>query len=76
MDIKAQVQKIVDTLTGDKELLEKFKDDPKGTVEKLVSGADSDTVEKIADAVKPLLESDAGEKISDALGGLFGKKDD
>lgn len=81
MDIKAEIEKIIKKITGDKDLSEKFKKDPEGTVKGIVGDkADNDTVKKIVDAVKKALGSGAlsgiGEKITGALGGLFGKKDD
>ena len=81
MDIKAEIEKIVAKITGDNDLKEKFSKDPTGTVKGLVGeAADNDTISKIVEAVKAALSSgklgSIGEKISNALGGLFGKKDD
>ena len=81
MDIKAEIEKIVAKITGDNDLKEKFSQDPTGTVKGLVSeAADNDTIAKIVEAVKAALAGGKlgaiGEKISNALGGLFGKKDD
>jgi hypothetical protein len=81
MDIKAEIEKIIEKIKGDSDLKEKFTSDPAGTVKGLVgNAADNDTVQKIVEAVKAALESGKlgaiGEKISGVLGGIFGKKDD
>jgi len=81
MDIKAEVEKIIKKITGDKDLTDKFKKDPEGTVRGLVGDkADNETVKKLIDAVKKALSSGPlsgiSEKITGALGGIFGKKDD
>lgn len=81
MDIKAEIEKIIEKIKGDSDLKEKFTSDPAGTVKGLVGeAADNDTVQKIVEAVKAALESGKlgaiGEKISGVLGGIFGKKDD
>ena len=76
MDIKAELKGKVEELVGkikaDKNLTEKFKADPVGTVEGLL-GVDlpKDQVKAVADAVKAKLDLD---KLGGALGGLVGKK--
>lgn len=72
MDIKGKIDEIVKKLKGDKNLMSKFTKDPVATVEELI-GVDlpNDQVEKIADGIKAKVSVD---KISGALGGLFGKK--
>ena len=81
MDIKAEIEKIIEKIKGDGDLKEKFTNDPAGTVRGLVGdAADNDTVQKIVEAVKAALASGKlgaiGEKISGVIGGLFGKKED
>lgn len=68
MDIKAKIEEIVDKVKGDEKLLEKFKDDPVKTVEKLL-GVDlpDDIIEKVVDGVKAKISVD---KVSGALGSL------
>ncbi len=72
MDIKGKIDELVKKLKGDKNLMSKFTKDPIATVEELI-GVDlpNDQVEKIADGIKAKVSVD---KISGALGGLFGKK--
>ena len=81
MDIKAEIEKIIAQVTKDGDLKEKFMKDPAATVRGLVGNqADDDTIKKIIDMVKDAIGkgglSSIGDKISDVLGGIFGKKDD
>ena len=81
MDIKAKIEEIVAKVKSDDSIKEKFMSDPAGTVKGLVGdAADDDTIKKIIDAVKEALTSGgiAGikDKITDAIGGIFGKKDE
>lgn len=81
MDIKAEIEKIIAQVTKDGDLKEKFMKDPAATVRGLVGDqADDDTIKKIIDMVKDAIGkgglSGIGDKISDVLGGIFGKKDD
>ena len=81
MDIKAEIEKIIAQLTKDGDLKDKFMKDPAGTVRGIVGDqADDDTIKKIIETVKDAISkgglSGIGEKISDMIGGLFGKKDD
>lgn len=68
MDYKEKIEDIVKKVTEDKDLVEKFKDDPIKTVEQ-AAGIDlpDDVVEKIVDAIKAKVSVD---KVSDALGAL------
>ena len=68
MDIKAEITKIVDKIKDDKNLLEKFKNDPIKAVESII-GVDlpDDIIEKIVDGVKAKISLD---KAGDLLGGL------
>ena len=72
MDIKAKIEELTDKVKNDKEIGEKFKNDPVKTVEGLI-GVDlpDDQVEKIVEGVKAKVSLD---KVTGALGGLFGKK--
>ena len=81
MDIKAKIEEIIAKVKADDAIQEKFKKDPEGTVKGLLGDAvDSDTIDKIIDAVKSAIGSGGLEgikdKISDALGGILGKKDE
>lgn len=69
MDIKAEIEKIVASVTKDDSALENFKKDPAGTVKGLLGSIDldNDTVSKIVEGVKAKVSVD---KITDALGGL------
>lgn len=68
MDIKAEINKIVDRIKNDDELLEKFKKDPIEAVESIL-GVDlpDDIIEKVVDGVKAKISLD---KAGDILGGL------
>jgi len=68
MDIKAEINKIVDRIKNDDELLEKFKKDPIKAVESIL-GVDlpDDIIEKVVDGVKAKISLD---KAGDILGGL------
>lgn len=72
MDIKEKIEELVDKLKNDDALMEKFQADPIGTIEGLI-GIDlpNDQIEKIADGIKAKISVD---KLSGALGGLFGRK--
>ena len=72
MDIKAKIEELVNKIKGDKNLLARFKSEPVKVIEELI-GIDlpDDQIEKIADGVKAKISLD---KLSGALGGLFGKK--
>jgi len=68
MDIKAEINKIVDRIKNDDELLEKFKKDPIKAVESIL-GVDlpDDIIEKVVDGVEAKISLD---KAGDILGGL------
>ncbi len=71
LNIKDKVTELVDKIKNDKEIGDKFKNDPVSTVEGLI-GVDipNDKVEQIVDGIKAKL---AVSSIGDKLGGLFGK---
>ena len=75
MDIKEKitetVNKVVEKLKGDENLLKSFKEEPVKTLEKLI-GKDlpDEQLEKVVDLVKAKL---AGDKIADAADGIKDK---
>jgi hypothetical protein len=73
MDIKEKITELVQKITGDKDLLAKFKADPIGTVKGILGNIDlpNDQLSAIVDGVKAKINLDAA---GDLLGGLFGKK--
>lgn len=78
MDIKAEIEKLVAKVTGDEEIKAKFSQDPVGTVRGFVGDkVDSDTVQKIVEAVKAAIASGKLGSLGDKIGSLLGiKKDD
>ena len=74
MDIKEKVTELVQKITGDKDLLSKFKADPMGTVKGLLAGIDLDKEQLagLVEAIKAKVNVDA---VTGFVGGLFGKKD-
>lgn len=68
MDIKAEINKIVDKVKNDPEIAELFKKDPIKAVEKVI-GVDlpDDIIDKVVDGVKAKINLD---KASGALGKL------
>lgn len=78
MDIKAKIDEIVAKVKGDDAIKNKFLSDPMGTAKSLVGeNVDNDTLNQIIDGVKPALASggisEIKDKITGAIGGLFGK---
>ncbi len=73
MDIKEKITELVQKITGDKDLLAKFKADPIGAVKGILGNIDlpNDQLNAIVDGVKAKINLDAA---GDLLGGLFGKK--
>lgn len=71
MNIKETVEKIVKDITSDKTLKAKWDANPAAVIEKYV-GVDlpDEQVNQIVDAIEAKLKLD---KLSGALGGLFGK---
>ena len=72
MDIMAKITELVDKIKNDPDLAAKFQKEPVATVEGLL-GVDlpDDQMEKIVSGIKAKVSLD---KLSGALGGLFGKK--
>ncbi len=71
MDIKAKIEEAVKKLTSDKDLMNKFQQNPTSVVESLV-GVDlpDDQINQVVDGIKAKIKLD---KLGGALGGLFGK---
>ncbi|MBQ8830391.1 MAG: hypothetical protein IJ017_02185 [Oscillospiraceae bacterium] len=72
MDIKAEINKIVERIKNDDELLEKFKKDPIKAVESIL-GVDlpDDIIEKVVDGVKAKISLDKAGDLLDGLKKLF-----
>ena len=71
MDIKNEINKIIDKIKNDKKFASKFKDDPIKAVEGVI-GVDlpAKEIEKVVTAVKTKLKLDES-GITDKLKGLF-----
>lgn len=72
MDIKEQIQQMVQKITSDKTLIEQFQKDPVKAVES-VAGVDlpDDVVNKVIDAVKVKLGADTISNVASSLKKLF-----
>lgn len=72
MDIKGQINKIVEEVTKNPNMKEQFEKEPVKAVEKII-GVDlpDDAVMKIIDGVKAKLKIDGVSKAADALKGMF-----
>ena len=72
MDIKANVNALVEKVQKDPKLLQQFKENPVPVIESLV-GMDlpDDQIMKLVELVKAKIDLD---KVGNLLGGLFGKK--
>lgn len=75
MDIKEKIEKVVQKLQSDKNLMDKFQKNPMKVIEELL-GVDlpDDLVNQIVDGVKAKIKLDKVGDALGALGGLFGKK--
>ena len=74
-DVKELVEKAVDTIKGDENLLESFKADPIKVVEKILNiDLPDEILEKIVEAVKTKINIDDAKEVIGKLSGLFGKK--
>lgn len=72
MDIKAKINELTEKVKSDKTIGEKFKKNPTATIEELIGvNLPDDQIVKIVDGIKAKVSLD---KVSGALGGLFGKK--
>ncbi len=72
MDIKGQVDKIVEEVSKNPNIKEQFEKEPVKVIEKMV-GVDlpDDVVMKIVDGVKAKLTMDSVSKAADTLKGIF-----
>lgn len=78
-DISKYVEQIVEKLTGDEKLIEKFKSNPVKTVTDLLNiKLDEDAINAIVTAVKGKIDLDSlkaqAESVLGGLSGLLGKK--
>ena len=76
MDIEKIVEQIVEKLTGDDQLMEKFKKDPVKTVTTALGiELDDEIIDAVVTAVKGKIDLDElKDKAEDLLGGLKGLK--
>lgn len=75
-EIKELIEKAINKLKEDDDLLENFKKDPVKVVEKLLNvDLPDDKIEAIVDGIKAKLQIDDIADVLGKLGGLFGKKD-
>ena len=76
MDIEKIVEQIVEKLTGDDQLMEKFKKDPVKTVTTVLGiKLDDEIIDAVVTAVKGKIDLDElKDKAEDLLGGLKGLK--
>lgn len=73
-DVKELVEKAVDKLQGDDNLLESFKENPIKVVEKILNvDLPDEILEKIVEAVKAKINIDDAKEVLGKLSGLFGK---
>lgn len=72
MDIKEKISEVVEKVTSDKDLMEKFEKEPIKVIEELL-GVDlpDDMVEKVIDGVKAKLTVDSISGIASKLKDLF-----
>lgn len=72
MDIKEKIEGIVEKVTKDKSLMDKFQKNPTKTVEELV-GVDlpDDVVEKVVEGVKGKVSVDKLSGVADSIKKLF-----
>ncbi len=72
LNIKEKINELVDKIKNDKDIAEKFKNEPVKTVEELI-GVDlpDDKLRQVVDGIKAKI---AVGSIGEKLGGLFGKK--
>lgn len=74
VDIKELIEKAVETLTKDENLMESFKKEPIKTIEKLLNiDLPDEALESIVKGVKAKIDLDKVGDVLNKLGGLFGK---
>ncbi len=75
MDIKETITSLVQKITGDGDLLSKFKGNPLETVKNLVGDKFSaDQLSAIVEGIKAKINLDSASDLLGKVGGLFGKK--
>ena len=73
-DIKELAEKAIDTIKGDDNLLESFKENPIKVVEKILNvDLPDDILEKIVEIVKTKINVDDAKDALGKIAGLFGK---
>ena len=73
MDIKAQIEKVVQDITKDPALKEKFLKDPAAVVKSVTGAIPQDALDGIIAGVKAKLSADKLSDAAGALGKLFNK---
>ncbi len=75
-NIKEKIEELVQKISGDKGLQEKFTKDPVSAVKSLLGGVDLPTeqLQPLIDGIKAKLNLDDAGGLLGKLGGLFGKK--
>ncbi len=75
-ELKTKAEELVKKITANKDLLAKFKEDPKGTVKSLLANIvlDNDQLDSVVDIVKAKIGADKASGIVSKIGSLFGKK--
>ena len=73
MDIKAQIEKVVQDITKDSALKEKFLKDPAGVVKSITGALPQDALDGIIAGVKAKISADKLSGAAGALGKLLGK---
>ena len=75
MEIKKEIEKVFQSVTGDKAKIEAFKKDPAGMVKKILGdNLSQELIQKIVEGVKAKLTADTLNDVAGKIGGLFGKK--
>ena len=75
MDIRANVEELVEKIKNDPSLLGEFKENPVHVVEQII-GMDlpDDQIKQLAELVKAKIDLDKAGDLLKGIGGLFGKK--
>ncbi|MBR5232313.1 MAG: hypothetical protein IKW00_08750 [Clostridia bacterium] len=74
MDIKELIEKAVELLTKDENLMDNFKKEPIKTIEKLLNvDLPDEMLESVVKGVKAKIDLDKVGDVLNKLGGLFGK---
>ena len=75
-NIKERIEELVKQISGDQNLLEKFKKDPIGAVKGLLGGVNlpAEQLEPLVQGIKTKLNLDQASGILGQLGGILGGK--